>query len=378
MRIIVTGNDESAAREFRELLLRGKHSVEVFLIAPDEIVDRLIHVRADAVFLLESSDPERALALTKEILDVLPLRIVIVGPEVEAKAVLRLLGEGVYHYLTQHEAEADLIELLQRLKQQAPVAVNMGRIISVLGAGGGAGATMLAVNVAMQLTLHHPRTALLDLRLQDGAAANLLDLQPANTLVDFCRNINRMDETLFERCLTRHDKGLRVLAAPRSPRDIAQVSGRGIRRAINMARRAFDYVLIDLDGVSRPHEVYGLLQTDVMLVVLRLDFTSVRKARFLLDALDDLEIDQKKVQLIVNQFHRRGELPVRDVEKLLGRRITQFIPDDARRVNAAINGGIPFVLQQPRAPVSKVIQSIAVSVNGHMPQKHAMISGTRG
>jgi pilus assembly protein CpaE len=225
----------------------------------------------------------------------------------------------------------------------------------------------LAVNIGTQLAAGGKRAGLLDLRIPGGDAATLLDLQPANTIVDFCRHLNRMDESLFVRCLARHRQGLYLLAAPQGHSEGGQVTARGVRRAVNLARRVFDYILIDLDSGCRAHEAQGLLQTDLVLVVLRLDFTSIRRTQQVLKFLRESKIEDNRVRLIASRFRRPHELRVRDVEKVLGRRIAEFVPEDTKRVNAANNGGVPIILQFPRSPVSRSMRLIAASVNGHVP-----------
>jgi pilus assembly protein CpaE len=132
-----------------------------------------------------------------------------------------------------------------------------------------------------------------------------------------------------------------------------------------MARRAFPYVVVDVGGVLRPEATQALLQSDIILLAMRLDFTSVRQARRMLDHFRELQIPQQRVRVIVNRYLRPRELRIADVEKTLGMRAFHFLPDDARRVNLANNRGIPVVLEFPAASISRKLLKIASSVNGH-------------
>ncbi len=190
MRIVVTGNEESATQGFRELLLQDKRSSEISLLRSEEVLDRLVRYRPDVVFLLEPEKPGEAAPLIQEIRDILPARVVVVGPEVEAKTVLKLVRDGAYHYLNQHEAESELRELMGRLHEEPPVVAEFGRIISVLSAGGGTGATTLAVNIGTELAVQNKRCVLMDLQVEGGDAATLLDLQPTNSIDGRIANVS--------------------------------------------------------------------------------------------------------------------------------------------------------------------------------------------
>ena len=63
------------------------------------------------------------------------------------------------------------------------VTVGAGHVYAIFSPRGGAGKTMLAVNMAAQHALEQPeRTALLDLSLTFGHAAALLDVEPETSL----------------------------------------------------------------------------------------------------------------------------------------------------------------------------------------------------
>ena len=65
-----------------------------------------------------------------------------------------------------------------------------GRMIAVLAPSGGSGSSTLAVNVATVLAKEHKSAALIDLKLQAGDLAALLDLKPTYTLADLCQNVD--------------------------------------------------------------------------------------------------------------------------------------------------------------------------------------------
>jgi pilus assembly protein CpaE len=140
-----------------------------------------------------------------------------------------------------------------------------------------------------------------------------------------------------------------------------------------MGRMRFPYVVADVDNGLGESQLEALWQSDVVVLVLRPDYTSVRNTRRLLDSFAEWGIGLEHVQLVINGYGGRRQLRLREAEKALGLKITHRIRSDPARVNGAINRGIPVPLYYPGAGVSRGIAALATSVNGrhHWQKKSA-------
>jgi pilus assembly protein CpaE len=266
------------------------------------------------------------------------------------------------------EPEAELQTALGNLQIQLPTQEEPGRIISVLAPSGGSGSSTLAVNVAAVLAKEHKSSLLIDLKLQTGDLAALLDLKPVYTLAELCQNADQMDRVMFERSLVRHAGGTHLLAPPRAFADIVHVTAAGVRQALSLGRGLFPYVVVDLDHTFGEEQAEVLRQTDIVLLVLRLDFTSLRHAQRTLDYLAKLGVTDDRVRVVVNRHGQPKEVPAAKAEQALGRKIFHLVPEDAKTVNRANNNGVPVVLDAPSANVSRSVAKLAASVNG---RRHA-------
>src|SRR5262249_9125388 len=157
-----------------------------------------------------------------------------------------------------------------------------------------------------------------DLKLQAGDLAALLDLKPTHTLADLCLNATRLDRIMFERSLVRHESGVHLLAPPRSLVDIKHVTTAGVRQAVNLGRALLPYVVVDPDHSFHEEHLQVLRQADVILLVLRLDFTCLGNARRTLDYLADLAIPPDRIRLVVNRYGQAKEVPAAKAEEALG------------------------------------------------------------
>lgn len=364
---LVTDN-EAMGQGVRKILLKGGLNCAASnVIAPGAVSSRLEQEQADVVVFIMPADPEKAVQALDR-LEQLPRRsqthVIAVGPAQDAKLVLRALRGAVDDYLDQDELEVELEAALGRLRTSDRMQGEAGKVITLLAPSGGSGSSTLAVNLATVLAAKYKTTALVDLKLESGDVASLLDLKPQFTIADLCQDVERMDAALFERALVRHDTGVHLLAAPRLLREVEQVSPEAVSQVLQLARSSFPFVLVDLDHSFRKEQAAALRHTDVLMIVLRLDFVSLRQTRRAIEYVVDKGFSQDHIRLVVNRYGQPKEIPYSKAEEALGMKITHYVPDDPRTVNRANNNGVPMVLDAPSARISKSLSELAYSVNG--------------
>ena len=233
--------------------------------------------------------------------------VLAIGPAADSRLICSAAASRAQGYIDEADLVGGLTDSLSRLKTASPELAEPGRIISILAPNGGSGSSTLAVNVAAVLAKEHKTSVIFDLKLETGDLAALLDLKPTYTLADMCCNATRMDKVMFERCLSRHSSGVHLLAPPRTYSDIPFIKPEEVRQALVLARSLFPYVIVDHDHSYREEQLAVLRLADVVLLVLRLDFASLRNAQRTLAYLTDLGISTDKVHLVVNRFGQPQE-----------------------------------------------------------------------
>jgi pilus assembly protein CpaE len=364
MRACVICDQESIIAWVRQVLLRHGHecpAAQVYTLAQ---AAEWTEAPAELAVLVLSPDTERALAVLGQVRARNLRRLLAVGPAAEPKLILRALRGGADQYLDEAELEAELEGALARVRVEGDAQAEPGRLITVLAPSGGSGSSTLAANVATVLAREHKTCALFDLKLETGDLAALLDLRPTHTLAELCQNVARMDRVMFERSLTPHASGVHLLAPPRALDDISYVTADGVRQAVTLARGLFPYVVVDLDHSFREEQVQVLRQTDVLLLVLRLDFTCLRHARRTLDYLAKVGVGPERIRLVVNRYGQPKEVPAAKAEEALGAKIFHYVPDEPKTINLANNNGVPAVVEYPRAKVSRSVTQLTHNING--------------
>ena len=65
------------------------------------------------------------------------------------------------------------------------------------------------------------------------------------------------------------------------------------------------------------------------------------------------------IRLLLNKAEPRGDIKIRDVETTLEQSLFGLLPAEHRLASSSLNKGIPAVLLNPRAKISRGIQRIA-------------------
>jgi len=267
----------------------------------------------------------------------------IFGHQLSESAVLiDALRAGVSDFLRRPVSAADLGQLLDRLSRQGAVrASRLGKVVSFLSNKGGVGKSTLAVNTAVGLARAGHRVLLLDTSLQMGVCAAMLDLQPALTLVDAAREHARLDETLLEHFAVMHDSGLHLLAAPADAVEGSEVTEETVSRVLSLARRSYDYVIVDTFPMFDRVIMSVLDQTDLAYIVIENVVPTLLGAEKFLKLLESVGFPVAKQRLVINRYTSRGNLPPSDAAERLERDIDLVVPFDHRLYKAA-NLGKPF------------------------------------
>lgn len=381
MRTLIIGDPSALTTRISEVVARsGVDCGPIDLFPLASVLGNVGQLRYELMILVLSADPEHAV----ESLHALrggQSTLLAVGPANDAKLVLHLLRLGADEYLDEGELETELPASLEHWRAKQLSRSGHGRIVGLLGASGGSGASTVAANLAVLLAKWCGQAALIDMRAAASDLAALLDLKPTHGLADLCRNVGRVDANMLQQSLACHASGVHLLAAPDGFGDFAQINAQGVCEVLAVAKNLFPHIVLDLDRSLRPEQVAAVLQADLVLLVLRLDITSLRNARRIIDRLRELGVAEDRIRAVANRYGQPKELPVRKVEQALGITLAHRIPDDPAGMNLAGNAGVPVVLERPRAYVSRSLANLAAEVkdmqapfrrNGHGPKSAAL------
>lgn len=273
-------------------------------------------------------------------------------PSAEAAEVRRALDRAI----ALSRAIADPATVADRPAAPATDGGLGHRVITVASASGGSGKTFLATNLAWFLAAEGGRrTAIIDLDLQFGEVSSSLQLRPRYTITDLIQQGDEPASELeahIEEFFERHESGVSVLAAPRSPAEADVLRPEDIARVIDAARRHYDDVIIDTSPTLSDAVLAAAKRSDELLVVATLDIPSIRNLQVLLDSLEVLGVPTDVAHLLLNKVERDGGIDLGDVAQLFPNGFDASLPY-AREAQQALNAGRPVMAHRPDSPIAR-------------------------
>ena len=315
------------------------------------------------------------------------LLLVLDGP-LAAPDLERAIAIGIRGVITPDTDDDELVAVFERASASAARrrrsllgdgADDDGRhrTVVLLSPKGGAGKTMLAVNVAASLAAT-PRTsvALVDLDLAFGDAASALGLVPEYSFASVC-DVPRIDHIALKVFLTPHPPtGLFTLCAPEDPAQSDLVSPQAAAEVVSRLAAEFSHVVVDTPAGISEHTLAVLGAATDILLVCTMDVASVRSLRKAVDALDELGHTSHRRIFVLNRAPSRVGLTIEDIERTVGLPVAATIPSH-RSVPVTMNQGTPLVAAQVRSPARVPITQVRDMFTVGAPRPSAWTAARR-
>jgi pilus assembly protein CpaE len=238
-----------------------------------------------------------------------------------------------------------------------------GHVITVFSAKGGCGKTTFATNLGVALADRGRReVCILDIDLDFGDVAIVLQLFPAHTIADALPLADSLDEHGVSLLLTPHSPGLTTLVAPVKPGTAEHIPSSLVVDLISLLRGMFDFVIVDTPTLFNDHVLAAFDASELIALIATLDIPALKNLKLTLETLELLSYPREKWRVVLNRADSKVGLALSEVEKTLRVPISAQIPS-SRDVPAAVNRGVPLVQENPGHPVSA---SIRLFVEQHL------------
>ncbi|WP_374472529.1 CpaE family protein [Phenylobacterium sp.] len=328
---------------------------------------------APAVLLVDASDADDVLTAMDALAEVCEphTRVIALGQANDIGLYRALMRMGVSDYLVKPVATETLAEAIARARRTEapePAPARPTRVMALVGARGGVGATSLAVSAAWALAgEHQQKTVLLDLDLQFGAAALSLDLETGRGLREILSNPDRIDSLLIGSAMVQHGERLRVLGAEEPLDEEVTLASAGLQALLGGLADDCDAVVVDLprrtDAVSRDL----LARAETVGVVTDLSLAGMRDAQRLLALLKGLR-PEGRILLIANRVGgTSGEVPQAEFERGVGAKLDLVVPHDGKMAEAAAQEAKPLLAAARGGPAETALRKLPALLAGVAP-----------
>lgn len=291
-------------------------------------------------------------------------KVVAIVRHAEVATLRMLMREGCADVLTAPVSEASLaLSLDTFFTPRGPVShgAKSGQIVAVLKAGGGVGATALAVQAGAMLSAKGRSVCMADLDLQFGAAALYLDMPEAATVSDCLAAGSGLKDMAFAGLLAKHRSGLSLLAAPRQLTPLETLAPAQTEALLTGLRRDFALTILDLPSVWTAWTNRALQLADRIVIVTHLSVPHMHMLDRQLGVLKAQGLDNGNLTLVCNALSpdQTASLTVKAAERALGRDFASVISEDRKVMNAAINQGIEISAVRRGTKLEKGISDLA-------------------
>ncbi|MEO3754294.1 AAA family ATPase [Streptomyces sp. B6B3] len=254
-----------------------------------------------------------------------------------------------------------------------------GRIITVSGAKGGVGTTLVATQLALAAQLAGPpeRGAILvDLDLLCGDVGSYFDVQFRRSVADLAGIPDISQQVLSEAVFT-HDTGLSMLIAPAEGERAEDVSDVTARQLLTAVRTRYDVVVVDCGSQMNSANAAAVEMADVAILVTTPDVISVRAVNRLVRMWDRLQIRKAADTLtVVNRLGRTSHIQPQLISRITGTHVARnVIPANFRELQEAQDAGRIQDLDA-RGPVRRAMWSLAAELGLAAPES-APVGGRR-
>ena len=293
--------------------------------------------------------------------------LLVCGPLDEREGMRLAMQAGARDFLPEPVAAEELLAALNRMVMETRSSSGAtGKLVAVMNAKGGSGATLLACNLAHQLSAKG-KTLLLDLDLQFGSVAHYLDVLPTHSHVEVLQQIDEMDSVALRGFCNHFSPTLHVLGGRENelclPLDVRLEQ---LEALLQLARSTYDWVVVDLPRQIDHLTGTTLEQADRIYIVVQQSLSHLKDASRLARILrDELGVRGEHMQVVVNRYNKAAPISLRDIGAALRCTELQKLPNDFMVVSQSQNTGVPLDLQAPRAPITLALHELSQELIGH-------------
>ena len=268
-------------------------------------------------------------------------RVIVIGRVNDVVLYRELIRRGVSDYVIAPVGPIDVVRSICNLFS-APDAKPVGRIIAVVGAKGGIGASTVAHNIAWSIARDlNLDSVVADLDLAFGTAGLDYNQDPVQGIANAVLSQDRPDTALMERLLAKCSDHLSLLAAPATLDRVYDFGSEAFDSVLDSLRSTMPCIVLDV-----PHQWTGwtkrlLVGADDILVVAGPDLANLRNAKNLIDLLKASRPNDRRPFYCLNQVGvpKRPEIKAADFAKALDDAPVSIIPFEPQLFGTAANNG---------------------------------------
>lgn len=298
-------------------------------------------------------------------------KVVVIGRLNDIVLYRELVRRGVSDYLVAPLSPIELVRTFSGLFN-SPDAEPLGRIVAVIGAKGGVGASTVAHNVAFAVAKDLRLNAVVaDMDLAFGTAGLDFNQDPPMGIADAVFSPDRIDGAFIDRLLSKCTDHLSLLASPATLDREYDFNPDAFDSIFDALRGSIPYIVLDLPHVWTAWSKRALIGADEVLFVGAPDLANLRNIKNMYDFVRAARPNDKPPLYLLNQLGmpKRPEVRVADFSKALDADPAALIPFDPQLFGTAANNGQMIAEVNANHKVAEIFVTLAKSLTGRSVAK---------
>src|SRR6266513_1554713 len=293
-------------------------------------------------------------------------RVVVIGSDDDVAPYRELVRRGVSDYVVGPVDTLDVVRSICSLFS-ASEAVAVGRIVAIVGAKGGVGASTVAHNVAWAIARDLALdSVVIDLDLAFGTAGLDYNQDPLQGIANAVYSPERLDTAVMERLLAKCTDRLSLLAAPATLERVYDFGTEAFDAIFDTLRMTTPCIVLDVPHQWSAWTKRALVGADDILIVAEPDLANMRNAKNMLNVLKAARPNDRPPLYCLNQvgMPKRPEITTREFAKAVESQLIAAIPFDPRLFGMAANNGQMIAELTARHRTTGMFLQIAQRLSG--------------
>ena len=268
-------------------------------------------------------------------------KVVVIGRLNDVLHYRDLMRRGISEYLIAPVGAIDMVRAICGLFT-SPEAKAIGRVVAVIGAKGGVGASTIAHNVAWAVARDlHLDTVIADLDLGFGTAGLDYNQDPPQGVADAVFSPDRIDSGFIDRLLSKCTDHLSLMAAPATLDRVYDFGEDSFDMILDVLRVTLPCIVLDIPHLWTGWSKRLLIGADDILIVAEPDLANLRNAKNMLDLLKAARPNDRRPYYCLNKVGvaKRPEINSGDFSKALDDGPIAAIPFEPQVFGSAANNG---------------------------------------
>jgi pilus assembly protein CpaE len=293
-------------------------------------------------------------------------KVVVLGKLNDIVLYRQLIARGVSEYLVAPFGVVDFIQAISQLFS-VPGTKPLGRVIAVVGAKGGVGASTVAHNLAWSLaSVTEMATIIADFDLAFGTAGLDYNQDPPQGVAEAVFAPDRVDAVLVDRLLSKCGDKLSLLAAPATLDRVLDFAEVSFDSLIDAMRASTPWIVLDVPHLWSGWARRILVSADDVIVVASPDLANLRNTKNLIDNVKGARLNDAPPRLVLNGVGmlKRPEIAAAEFAKAVETDPIAIVPHDAKLFGGAANNGQMIAEIEPNGKTAHVFVDLASTLAG--------------